>query len=41
MTTEVVGRFKLESVSGWKSSSGSARTERQSPHGGKIECNAA
>ena len=39
MTTELVGRFKPEGVSGWKSSSGSEKTERQSSEGGKAECN--
>ena len=39
LTTELVGRFKPESVRRWKSS-GSERSERQSSQG-KIECNAA
>ena len=39
VTTEVVGRSKPEGVEGWKSSSGSERTERQSSQGGKTECN--
>ena len=39
VTTEVVGRSKPEGVSGWKSSSGSETTERQSSEGGKTECN--
>ena len=40
LTTELVGRSKPEGVRGWKSSSGSERTERQSSQGGKIESNA-
>ena len=39
VTTEVVGRSKPEGVGGWKSSSGSDKTERQSSQGGKTECN--
>ena len=39
VTTEVVGRSKPEGVGGWKSWSGSERTERQSSQGGKTECN--
>ena len=39
VTTEVVGRSKPEGVGGWKSSSGSERTERQSSQGRKTECN--
>ena len=39
VTTELVGRFKLEGVRVGKSPSGSERTERQSSQGGKIECN--
>ena len=41
VTTELVGRSKPEGVRGCKSSSGPERTERQSSHGGNIECNAA
>ena len=40
VTTEFLGRFKPEGVRGWKSSSASQRTEKQSSQG-KIECNAA
>ena len=39
VTSELVGRSKPEGVRGRKSSSGSEMTERQSPQGGKIECN--
>ena len=39
VTTDLVGRSKPEGVRGWKSSSGSERTERQSSQGGKTECN--
>ena len=39
VTTESVGRSKPECVRGWKSSSGSEKTERQSSQGGKTECN--
>ena len=39
VTTEVVGKSKPEGVGGWKSSSGSERTERQSSQEGKTECN--
>ena len=39
VTTELVGRSKPEGVMGWKSSSGSERTEKQSSEGGKTECN--
>ena len=39
VTSELVGRSKQEGVRGRKSSSGSEMTERQSPQGGKIECN--
>ena len=39
VTPELVGRSKPEGVRGWKSSSGSEMTERQSSQGGKIECN--
>ena len=38
LTTELVGRSRPEGVEGWKSSSGSERTERQSSQGGKTEC---
>ena len=41
VTKELEGRSKPEGVRGWKCSSGSERTERQSSQGGKIECNAA
>ena len=37
--TELVERSKPEGVRGWKSSSGSERTERQSSQGGKTEYN--
>jgi len=39
VTTELVGQSKPEGVGGWKSSSGSERTERQSSQGGNVECN--
>ena len=39
VTTEVVGRSKPEGVGGWKFSSGSDKTERQSSQGRKTECN--
>ena len=35
------GKSKPEGLKGWKASSASKRTERQSSQGGKIECNAA
>ena len=41
VTTGLAGSSKLEGVRGWKSSSGSEKTERQSPQGGKVECSAA
>ena len=41
VSTELVGMSKSEGVRGWKSSSGSERTERQSSQRGKIQCNAA
>ena len=41
VTTEIVGKFKPEGVKGWKSSSRSERSERQSEQGGKAECSAA
>ena len=41
VTTGFRGRSKPEGVKGWKSSSGSERTESQSSQKGKIECNAA
>ena len=41
VTTESVCRSEPEGVIGWKSSSGSERTERQSSQKGKVECNAA
>ena len=41
VTTRIVGRSRPESVRGWKSSSGSEKTEKQSSQGGKIECIAA
>ena len=41
VTTELVERSKPEGVKGWRSSSGSERTERKSSQGGKIECIAA
>ena len=40
-TTGLVGISKSEGLKGWKSSSGSERTERQSSQGGKIEFTAA
>ena len=39
VTTEVLGRSKPEGVGGWKSSSGSDKTERKSSQWGKTECN--
>ena len=41
VTTGLVGRSKPEGVNGWKSSSGSEKTERQLSHGGKVECSSA
>ena len=41
VTTKLVRRSKPEGVRGWKTSSGSERTERQSSQGGKVECRAA
>ena len=41
VTTGSVGMSKPEGVNGWKSSSGSEKTERQSPQAWKIGCNAA
>ena len=39
VTKELVGQSRPEGVGGWKSSSGSERTERQSSQGGNVECN--
>ena len=36
---ELVDQSRPEGVGGWKSSSGSERTERQSSQGGNVECN--
>ena len=41
VTTELMEKSNSEDVKGWKSSSGSEKTERQSSEGGKIECGVA
>ena len=41
VTIGLEGRSEPEGVKDWNSSSGSEMIERQSSHGGKIECNAA
>ena len=40
LTTGLLWKSKPEDVKGWKSSSGSEKTERQSSQGGKFECSA-